>query len=132
MANDSSGILTYFARQLASCRSRRDGYAKAWLTGLQSAEASVDLRDWSQWRMFKFGTNWRRPTLWAAKLDQRARRSSRRALAYRDAEANAKWVGKELPTEAEREFAARGGLDGAQFAGRGWRTPRTLFRPRTL
>jgi formylglycine-generating enzyme required for sulfatase activity len=37
-------------------------------------------------------------------------------VAYRDVEAYAKWAGKELPTEAEWEFAARGGLDGADYA----------------
>src|SRR5499433_2770929 len=75
---------------------------------------AVDTRDWSQWWNFKFGANWRRPY---------GPRSSISGLddhpavhvAYRDAEAFAKWIGKELPTEAEWEFAARAGLSGAEF-----------------
>jgi formylglycine-generating enzyme len=76
---------------------------------------AVNLRDWSQWWNFKFGANWRRPY---------GPRSSISGLddhpvvhiAYRDAEAYAKWAGKELPTEAEWEFAARGDLDAAEYA----------------
>jgi sulfatase modifying factor 1 len=75
----------------------------------------VDLGDWSQWWNLKFGANWRRPY---------GPRSSISGIddhpvvhvAYSDAEAYAKWAGKDLPTEAEWEFAARGGLEDAEFA----------------
>jgi formylglycine-generating enzyme len=77
--------------------------------------AVVDLRDWSQWWQFTFGAHWRRPYGKGSHLGGLDDHPVVQ-IAFKDAEAYAAWAGKQLPTEAEWEFAARGGLDGAEFA----------------
>jgi sulfatase modifying factor 1 len=82
----------------------------------------TNLQDWSQWWTLQKGASWRRPTGPKSNINTLDNHPVVH-VAYRDAEAYAKWAGKELPTEAEWEFAARGGLDGAEYAWGGEFTP---------
>jgi formylglycine-generating enzyme required for sulfatase activity len=78
-------------------------------------EQVVPLNDWSQWWSFLKGADWRHPYGPTSNID-RLDDHPVVHVAYSDALAYACWAEKELPTEAQWEFAARGGIDGVEFA----------------
>jgi formylglycine-generating enzyme required for sulfatase activity len=81
----------------------------------QRPRGPVDLTDYRAWWAYVPGADWRRPEGPASDVYTRARHPVTH-IAYADALAYAAWIGRELPTEVEWEYAARGGLDGARYA----------------
>jgi sulfatase modifying factor 1 len=75
----------------------------------------VDLRNHYNWWSYVPGADWRHPQGPGSSITKR-RDHPVVHVAWEDVEAYTQWAGRQLPSEAEWEFAARGGLDGATYA----------------
>lgn len=80
----------------------------------RQTDGPVDLSDSRAWWVYVPGAQWRHPEGPQSTLDGRGDHPVVH-VAYDDALAYAEWAGKTLPSEAEWEFAARGGLEGKIF-----------------
>jgi sulfatase modifying factor 1 len=94
-------------------------------------QSRVEMDNHYNWWNYVRGANWRHPEGPGSNIKGREKHPVVH-VTFEDALAYAEWVGKALPTEAEWEFAGRGGLEGKEFAWGDELYPRGKFMANTF
>jgi formylglycine-generating enzyme required for sulfatase activity len=113
---DATGYVTVAERPLdpASCPGADPALLVPGSLVFRRPHRPVPLHDFRAWWAYVPDACWRHPEGPDSTIEERDRHPVTH-VAYEDALAYARWVGKDLPTEAEWEFAARGGLNDAAY-----------------